>query len=148
MAARNSAANIGLTGVPFLICEELRIYSRGVQTHEEKMGHLSKAYGWIKAYLPALYEKDEKRYTEGRIPQSDHDGNVVKRSIRDIIEETSIEVNTMYRVYTPSFEGNKNCSEEEKIFLSIMRGVFERLALIVTFSGIADKMTMSEEVYF
>lgn len=148
MAARSSTTNLGLTGVPLLIALEMLLYNRGVQTHEEKMGHLSKAYGWIRAYLPALYEKKDAEYTRERIPQIDENGNLVMRSIRDIVNETAIEVDNMYEQYNSTFEGQKSCSQQEKTFLTIMRGVFERLALIITFSGIADKMSNTEEVFF
>lgn len=148
VAARSSTANLGLTGVPLLIAIELLLYNRGIQTHEEKMGHLSKAYGWIRAYLPAYYEKKEEGYTKERIPQVDEQGNLVMRSIRDIVNETAIEVDNMYKEYNSTFEGQKSCNQQEKVFLTIMRGVFERLALIVTFSGIADKMSNTDEVYF
>ena len=148
VAARSSTANLGLTGVPLFIAIELLLYNRGIQTHEEKMGHLSKAYGWIRAYLPAYYERKDAEYTKERIPQIDETGNLVMRSIRDIVNETATEVDNMYKEYNSTFEGQKSCSQQEKVFLTIMRGVFERLALIVTFSGIADKMSNSDEVYF
>lgn len=78
----------------------------------------------------------------------DKDGNPVQVSIHHILGEVALEIDIMYNQYQPSYEGQKTCNPDEKKFLKTMRAVFERLALIVTFSGIADRMMNSEEVFF
>lgn len=148
MAARNSTANLGLTGIPLFIAIEMMLYGRGDQTHEEKMSHLDKAYAWLRAYLPVLYEKRMEEYTKPRIHQRNAAGEVDVVSVCDLVNEAANEINAMYEKYNSSFEGQKTCNPDEKRFLTIMRGVFERLALIVAFSGIADKMSNTEEVFF
>jgi hypothetical protein len=148
VAARNSTANLGLAGIPLFIAIELMLYGRGDQSHEEKMSHLDKAYAWLRAYLPVLYEKKMEEYEKPRIHQRDTDGNIVTVSISDVVNEAATEITAMYTIYDPSFEGLGSCKPDEKKFLTIMRGVFERLALIVAFSGIADKMSNTEEVFF
>lgn len=112
------------------------------------MQHLDKAYAWIRAYLPVLYEKKPDEYTKPRIPQGDEDGNQKMVSIFDIVAESKMEIDGMYEKYDSSFEGQNTCNPDEKKFLTIMRGIFERLALIVAFSGITDKMSNTDEVFF
>ena len=148
VAARTNTTNLGLTGIPLFIAIELMLYGRGEQTHEEKMSHLGKAYGWIRAYLPVLYEKREDDYFKPRIPGLDKDNNQIKVSIHAVLIEVAVEIETMYNQYQPTYEGQKTCNPDEKKFLKTMRAVFERLALIVTFSGIADRMSNTDEVYF
>lgn len=149
MAARTNTSNFGLTGVPLFIAIELALYGRGEQSHEEKMGHLKKAYGWLRAYLPVLYaDKRSEELTKPCIHSFDHEGNPVTLSIAQLIAETSNEIEAMRKQYQPAFEGVKSCSDEEKRFLTAMDGVFERLAQIVTFSHIADRMSNTDEVYF
>lgn len=142
MAGRTSTSNLGLTGIPLFIAIELMLYGRGEQSHIEKMDHLEKAYGWLRAYLPALYERRPDEYTKQRIPAEQG-----ALSLSDVMQELAIEVNHMYEKYDPIFEG-KSCNQSEKEFTEVSRGVLERIQLIVAFSGIADKMSTTEDVFF
>lgn len=148
MPAKSSTVNFGLTGIPLFIAVEMAIYGRGEQSHEEKMTHLSKAYGWLRAYLPVVYEKKPDGFTDKRIHTFDKDNNPVIMSISDVLVEAAEEIDNMHAQYQPSYEGQKTCSPDEKKFQTTMRAVFERLAIIVTFSGIADKLSNTDEVYF
>lgn len=148
MAGRTNTSNLGLTGIPLFIAIELLLYGRGDQSHEEKMAHLGKAYGWLRAYLPVLYEKKQDELTRQRIPVLDRGGNLVMLSINDVMGEAAVEIENMYKQYQPAYEGQKSCSDSEKEFIRTMRAVFERLASIVAFSGIVDKMSNTEEVLF
>jgi len=148
MAARTSTANLGLTGIPLFIALELIAYGRGEQSHQESMRHLEKAYGWIRAYLSIMYEKKQDDFYAGRIPKLGDDGTPVKQSIYELLIETGEEVSVMRSKYDASFEGLKSCSTVEKEFSIVMCGVFERLALIVAYAGIVDKMRDIEEVNF
>lgn len=146
MVARRTT-NLGLTGIPLFIALELMAYGRGEQKHEEKMCHLAKAYGWIRAYLPVHYETKEAELDALRIPVL-KDGNPGKISIRDVLNETAGQIDAMYEAYDPTFEGSKTCSGSEKEYIITMRGVFERITLMCTYSGIIDKMRLPEEVEF
>ena len=148
MAARASTSNLGLTGIPLFIAIELLLYGRGEQSHQEEMMHLGKAYGWLRAYLPVLYEKKPEELTRERIPVLDKDGNLVLLSINAMMCEAAIEIAAMYEKYQPAYEGQKSCSDSEKKFIGTMRAVFERLATVVAFSGIVDKISNTDEVFF
>lgn len=148
VAVRANTTNLGLTGIPLFIAVELLLYGRGEQTHEEKMMHLGKTYGWLRSFLMVKYEKTPDKLTEPRIPVLDKEGNVKTLSINDVLMEASREIENMYAKYQPSYEGNKSCTGSEKEFIGIMRAVFERLAVIIAFAGIVDKMSTSEEVLF
>lgn len=148
MAARTSTASLGLTGIPLFIALETIAYGRGEQSHQESMRHLEKTYAWLRAHLSVLYEKKQDEFFAGRIPSLDTDGKVIKQSIYELLIETGKEVDTMRNKYDASYEGLKSCSSEEKAFFVVMSGVFERLALIVAYAGIVDKMRDVEEVNF
>ena len=139
-----SASNPGYTGYPARIYYEMTAYGRGTQELKEKMVILEKWYSHLRSYLPILYTGRETEFQEKKYP---HPSGCEPgpASLQDLINDVSAEINAMEENYDGTFEGI-TCSAQEKKFLCIMRGVFERLDAITAITQIIDKVSLSEEM--
>lgn len=117
-------------GIPGLLYLEFIGYGRGTQMHVEKMVHLEKAYAYERGYLPAYYEKKKKvtDYEEAVLP---------------LLKDVLAQIEAMNNKYNPAFEGLSR-NPEEKEFIKIMRGVFERLVYIAAFTEMIDTQNPEE----
>jgi predicted AlkP superfamily phosphohydrolase/phosphomutase len=136
MAAYNRSTSAkGYVGIPALIFIEFTHYGRGTQTYEEKRVILHKIYAYMRGYLPVSYNKDDKII-------------VYNDEIAPLLKEVSEEIRKAREAYKSTFE-NKSCDPDEKIFQTIMDGIFERLVEISGVSKVIDKEKMeTEEVIF
>jgi hypothetical protein len=128
--ARLSLAQTGYVGYPYRIFLEMTNYGRGTQTHLEKMVILEKWYSHLRACLPVLYEKKMGEY---------------EKEIMPMLFEVSAEIEAMNMAYDCSYEGIEHCNPEEKQFVKIMRGVFERLDEITAKTKLIDKQKGDDE---
>lgn len=120
-----SGKGLGYTGYPLQIFYMRTDYGRGTQTHLEKMVILEKWYSALKAYLPVVYEDKPDEYNTRIAP---------------LIDDLSKEVEAMNATYLPEYEGLATCTDKEKEFCRIMRGVCERLDVITARSRVIDSV--------
>jgi hypothetical protein len=128
-------AGMGYVGIPAHIFIESLNYGRGTQTYEEKRLILHKIYSYLRAYLPVLYDKDNKRedYNENLAP---------------LLDEVSEDIKLAREQYKASFEGG-TCDPDEKVFQGTMDAIFEKEAVIIAVSKVIDKEKMDNmEVIF
>jgi len=118
-------------------------YGRGTQELKEKMVILQKWYSHLRSYLLILYNGREEEFQEKKYPHP-AGSESGPASLQDLINDVSAEINAMEDNYDGTFEGI-TCSTQEKKFLCIMRGVFERLDAITAITQIIDKASHSEE---
>ena len=144
MARTRSTSNPGYTGYPARIYYEMTAYGRGTQELKEKMVILEKWYSHLRAYLPVLYTGRETEYQEKKYTHPSGAGTG-QASLGDLLVDISGEIETMEEKYHGAFEG-QSCTDQEKEFLRIMRGVFERLDAITAIAQIIDKVSISEEM--
>lgn len=133
--ARVSLAQAGYVGYPYRIFIEMTNYGRGTQTHLEKMVILEKWYSHLRACLPVIYE-DKKRLEE------------FNEKIAPLLTDVNTQIAIMNQAYDSNFEGMETCNPDEKKFVMIMRGVFERLDLITAKTKIIDKQKGDEDEVF
>lgn len=117
-------------GIPGLLYLEFINYGRGTQQHVEKAVHLEKAYALERGYLPSFYEK-KKTIDE------------FNEKVSPLLVDVLIQLDIMSDAYKPSFEG-ETCDPEEKEFNKIMRGIFERLIYIASYTGMIDTNVYDE----
>jgi hypothetical protein len=123
-------------GIPGLIFRATDRYGLGTQTYEEKRVLLHKIYSYLRGYLPVLYNKDNKI-------------EIYNAEIAPLLDDVSEEIKKAREAYKPTFEGQKTCDPDEKIFQTIMDGIFEMLMEIISISKVIDKEKMeTEEVVF
>jgi len=137
MAAYNRSTSAkGYVGIPALIFIDLTHYGRGTQTYEEKRVILHKIYAYMRGYLPVSYNKDDKI-------------KVYNEEIAPLLDAVSEEIGKAREAYKASFEGLKTNDPDEKVFQTLMDGIFERLLEIAAVSKVIDKEKMeTEEVIF
>ena len=126
MAASKSHAN-NLQGFPALFFLEALHDNRGEKKHVERMWSLESRYAYLLAYLPAKYDKNTK-------DKEFYDNEVLPDlvTIKD-------EIDAMFQAYNGLYEG-ASCTQEEKKFLTIMRGVMERLYKLAAKTNMIDNM--------
>ena len=127
-----SAYGMGYTGYPARIFFEMTNYGRGTQTHLEKMVILEKWYSHLRAYIPVRYE-DKKKTEE------------FKEKVLPLLIDAYTEIEAMNKEYDPAFEGIATCSDNEKSFNKVMRGVFERLDQITAMSKVIEGQRLDDE---
>ena len=133
--ARVSLAQSGYVGYPYRIFLEMTNYGRGTQTHLEKMVILEKWYSHLRACLPVIYE-DKKKLED------------FNNNIAPLLEDVNKQIEIMNQSYDSNFENIESCNPDEKKFVKIMRGVFERLDFITAKTKLIDKQKgEDEEVY-
>ncbi len=128
-ASRN---NPGYTGYPALFFLETLHDGRSDEQLSQRMISLEKRYSYLRAYLPVFYERNDKLKQE------------YQDKISPLLVELGNEVNAMGDQYDAIFEGG-SCSNLEKDFLKVMRGVRERIDEIAAKSGLIDKISADEE---
>jgi hypothetical protein len=135
-ARRTSVSGMGYVGIPALIFIEFTNYGRGTQTYEERRVILHKIYGYLRGYLPEIYDKADKRdeYNERLDPR---------------LVTVCSEIKVARNQYKPTFELMESCDPDEKLFQETMDGIFEQLSEIVAISKVIDKEKMDNvEVIF
>ena len=132
MAASKSHAN-NLQGFPALFFLEALHDNRGEKKHVERMWSLESRYAYLIAYLPAKYDKNEK------------DQNYYKNEIEGDLKEIKTEIDLMFQAYNGLYEGT-SCTQEEKKFLTIMRGVMERLYKLAAKTNMIDGMNAGDDI--
>lgn len=130
MAAR---AKQQLLDIPVLLAFEFAEYGKGTQTHAENMRHLWKQYAYLWGYLPDLYERKNNidQYNEKILP---------------LLSDLDAEIQKMNEMYDPNYEG-LSCNPDEKIFNTIMMGVFMRNVRVSAVSGILRGVSYDEEAF-
>ena len=126
MAASKSHAN-NLQGFPALFFLEALHDNRGEKTHVERMWSLVTRYGYLHAYLPVKFDKNEK------------DQDYYNEEILPALEDIKTEIDLMFDAYNALYEG-ASCTQEEKKFLTIMRGVMERVYDLAAKTNMIDNM--------
>lgn len=135
----NPGSGMGYVGYQARVFYEMTNYGRGTQSHVEKMVILEKIYSHLLARLPVMYGESKK----------EEDQTFYLTKILPRLEDVYNEIEVMNEYYQPAFEGEQSCSDEEKIFCKIMRGVYERLDQIIAMTHLIDNVKPeSEEVIF
>lgn len=123
-----------LQGFPALYFLESVHENRGEKHLIERMWGLHGKYSWLLSYLPSRYENTEKLRKE------------YLEIIQPRLEDLKQEVDAMFESYNGIFEGMA-CSDEEKNFLRIMRGVRERADTLAAITRMIDKGSLDEEEF-
>lgn len=117
---------MGLVGIPAQILIESVRYGFGSQTYEEKRVVQHKIYSHLRAYLPVLYDKENKR----------EDYN---QKIAPLLTIVADNIKIAREQYKPTFETIKACDPEEKEFQQTLDTIFEQLDEIIAISKVIDK---------
>ena len=125
-AASRSHAN-NLQGFPALFFLEALHDNRGEKKHVERMWSLETRYAYLHAYLPAKFDKDDEA-------RADYKEKILPR-----LNDIKGEIDEMFKAYNGLYE-DASCSQEEKKFLTIMRGVMERIYDLAAETGLIDNM--------
>ena len=126
MAASKSHAN-NLQGFPALFFLEALHDNRGEKKHVERMWSLESRYAYLLAHLPIKYENTEK------------DREYYRIEVEPDLSEIKVEIDAMFTAYNGLYEG-ASCTQEEKKFLTIMRGVMERIYKLAGKTHMIDNM--------
>ena len=92
------------------------------------MWSLETRYSYLHAHLPVKYDTNDK------------DREYYKIEVSPDLENIKMEIDLMFQAYNGLYEG-ASCSQEEKKFLTIMRGVLERI------NDLAAKTKMLKNVF-
>jgi len=109
-------------------------YGYGTQQIIEKLELLHSWYSNLRAYLPELYAKDDKKTED------------YNTTFSPLLEDVSVEIDAAYEMYSGTYEG-QSCNPNEKQLLKSMRGIKERLDIITAKSRIIDDMKTDGEEF-